>query len=53
MSTYKELKMCIIVPTYNNRPYDRYLWNIESILQQNYKNYQVIIFDPASTDNTT
>ena len=31
---------------------DRYLWHLESILQQNYKNYTLIVIDDASTDGT-
>jgi glycosyltransferase involved in cell wall biosynthesis len=45
--------MCIVVPTYNNIAFDRYLWNIESILQQDYKNYRVAIVEDASTDDTS
>lgn len=43
---------CIVVPTYNNAAGQRYAWNIESILQQNYSNYRVIVVDDASNDAT-
>ena len=49
----KELKMCVISPGVNNEAFERYLWNIESVLQQNYTNYKMVIIDDASTDKTT
>jgi cellulose synthase/poly-beta-1,6-N-acetylglucosamine synthase-like glycosyltransferase len=42
----------VIVPSYNNEADARYLWNIESILQQDYKNYRAIIVVDLSEDNT-
>ena len=44
--------MCIIVPTYNNIQELRYIWSIESLLQQEYTNYRAIIIDDNSKDNT-
>ena len=44
--------MCIIMPSYKNVDHDRYLWSIESILQQNYTNYRVVIIDDQSPDGT-
>jgi glycosyltransferase involved in cell wall biosynthesis len=43
----------VIVPTYNNVHDHRYLWNIESILQQEYSNIKVVIVDDASSDGTS
>ena len=45
--------MCVISPGFNNEAFERYLWNIESVLQQNYTNYKMVIIDDASTDKTT
>lgn len=42
-----------MVPTYNNVKDARYRKNIDSILQQEYKNYKVIIIDDASNDGTS
>ncbi len=44
--------MCIVVPTFNNVGDDRYIYNIQSILNQNYTNYFVIVVDDHSADNT-
>lgn len=53
MGTYKEeLHACVIAPTYNNEVDFRYIWHLESILQQDYNNYRVIIIDDASVDKT-
>jgi len=40
------------VPTYNNAKNFRYEYNLQSILNLNYKNYRVVIIDDASTDGT-
>lgn len=45
--------MCVIIPSYQNEDLDRYLWNIESVLQQEYTNYRVVILDDSSKDKTT
>ena len=44
--------MCVIVPSYNNQKSNRYIWNIESLLQQDYHNYRVVIIDDHSSDQT-
>lgn len=41
-----------MVPTYNNAAQDRYRHNLNSILQQQYTNYHVVIMEDASTDGT-
>lgn len=40
------------MPTYNNAKNFRYEYNLQSILNLNYKNYKVVIIDDASTDGT-
>lgn len=40
------------MPTYNNKQNLRYVWSIESVLQQEYSNLKVIIIDDASKDKT-
>lgn len=46
----KQRHFVVVVPTYNN---DRYFQrNFDSIINQDYENYEVIIIDDASTDNT-
>ena len=43
-------KISIVVPTFNS---ERFIETcINSILSQNYQNYEVIICDNCSTDNT-
>jgi glycosyltransferase involved in cell wall biosynthesis len=42
--------MCIIVPSYNNNANFRIEYNLNSIFQQNYSNYFVVIVNDASTD---
>jgi glycosyltransferase involved in cell wall biosynthesis len=44
------LKFSICIPTYNGAPWIRE--TLHSILSQNYENFEVIISDDASTDNT-
>jgi glycosyltransferase involved in cell wall biosynthesis len=54
MSRYKsELPFCIIVPSFNNAKDFRYEFNLQSIFNQDYDNYRVVIVDDASSDNTT
>ena len=45
-----EQKIVIISPTYNS---EKYISNcIESVVSQDYDNYEIIVIDDASTDNT-
>lgn len=41
------------MPSYKNIQDLRYVWSIESLLQQDYTNYKVIIIDDNSTDGTS
>jgi Glycosyltransferases involved in cell wall biogenesis len=41
----------IIMPTYNS--YHTIIKTIESVLKQTFKNYELIIVDDGSTDNTS
>lgn len=43
-------KFKIVIPSYNNEEWVEY--NIASILNQTYNNYEVLYIDDASTDNT-
>lgn len=43
-------KFKIVIPSYNNEKWVEF--NIASILNQNYNNYEVLYIDDASTDNT-
>ena len=47
-----ELPFCLIVPTINNAKDFRYQYNLQSMVNLNYKNYKIVIIDDASTDNT-
>lgn len=44
--------MCVVVPGYNNNAKFRIEYNLNSIFQQNYTNYFVVIMNDASTDNS-
>lgn len=44
--------MCIVVSTRDNTHKDRYLYNLHSMLNQNYTNFQIVIMDDASDDGT-
>ena len=45
-----EKPMVVVIPSFNNR--DWYELNLESVLQQNYRNFRVIYIDDHSTDGT-
>jgi cellulose synthase/poly-beta-1,6-N-acetylglucosamine synthase-like glycosyltransferase len=54
VNQYKnELHACVIAPTYLNDVDFRYAWHLESIFQQEYANFRVIIIDDASSDKTS
>lgn len=45
--------MCVYVPSYNNAQNTRlYLRALDSVFQQDYKNYHVVFVDDFSTDKT-
>lgn len=46
----KEVLISVIIPTYNRR--DLIVKTIESLLMQSYSNFEVIVVDDGSTDNT-
>jgi glycosyltransferase involved in cell wall biosynthesis len=41
-----------VVPTLNNGQDFRYEYNLQSIYNQNYTNYKVVVIDDASKDST-
>ena len=42
----------MVAPSFKNTPDYRYAWHIESLLQQDYSNYRVVIIDDFSPDMT-
>ena len=48
----EELPMCIIAPGYNNNARFRIEYNLNSIFQQNYTNYFLVLINDVSTDNS-
>lgn len=48
MSRYPELPFCVVIPSYNNVKNNRYIHNLNSILQQDYSNYRIVFIDDAS-----
>ena len=52
ISKYEELPFCVVVPSYKNVANDRYVHNMDSIIQQDYQNYRIIFIDDASEDDT-
>ena len=44
------MKIYILMPTYNDS--STIVYSLDSILSQNYKNYEIIIVDDGSTDDT-
>jgi len=49
-SDFQENHIVIIVPSYNNSEW--YRFNLDSILSQNYTNFEAFYIDDCSTDNT-
>jgi glycosyltransferase involved in cell wall biosynthesis len=48
----KERAICVVVMTKNNAQKMRYEYNLQSILNQDYTNYKLVIIDQSSTDGT-
>src|SRR3989344_1512759 len=49
----KEIKVSVIIPAYNEeKSIGRIIKDVDQIFSDNYKNYEIIIVDDASTDNT-
>ena len=52
ISSYEELPMCVVIPSFRNFKRYRYFYNLYTILQQEYDNYHAIIIDDNSDDRT-
>lgn len=50
MSKYENNTVSVIIPVYNKERYLRY--TIESIINQSYKDWEIILVDDCSTDNS-
>ena len=48
----EELPMCIIATGYNNNAKFRIEYHLNSVFQQNYTNYFLVLINDASTDNS-
>lgn len=46
------MPFCIVVPTLNNAKNFRYEYNLQSMINLDYKNFKIVIVDDASTDQT-
>ena len=44
--------MCVVIPSYNNIPNNRYQKILRTINYQNYSNYHIVFIDDASSDAT-
>lgn len=51
-SSFSELGICVVVPSYRNHQRHRYYFNLYSLLQQAYSNYRVVIVEDHSGDHT-
>lgn len=49
---FRERPICVISIAKNNAKDYQYEYNLQSILNQNYSNYKMIIIDQGSTDGT-
>ena len=50
MITKENMKFTIIMPTYNDA--DSIIETLDSVLKQTYQNWELLISDDGSTDNT-
>lgn len=46
-----EEPFCLVVPTMNNGQDFRYEYNLQSLINQNYTNFKIVIIDDASRDS--
>lgn len=46
----RHVKVSVIIPTYNRA--DKLIYSVNSVLAQSYKNFEVLVIDDCSTDNT-
>lgn len=52
ISVFQEQPFCIVIPTFKNVKNKRHFHNLNSVLQQDYSNYRIVLIDDASDDGT-
>ena len=46
------MPICVVIPSYNNFANIRFMFNLKSVLDQDYSNYHIVYVDDNSNDNT-
>ena len=50
MTPHEPIRFTIVIPTYNREQF--ILATLETVFKQKYQNYEIIVVDNCSTDNT-